>query len=100
MGNQRTPCNINPGFTGRLFSRHCLNRVLAGCPDLEWRLLLALARYGGLRTPSEPLTLEWPDVNWERQRIRVIAPKTKHEDGGERWIPLFPELLPHLEEAF
>src|SRR5262249_27074771 len=66
----------------------------------EWRLLLALARYGGLRTPSEPLALEWTDVNWERGRFRVVAPKTKHEDGGERWVPLFPELRPFFEEAF
>ncbi len=39
-------------------------------------------------------------MNWERQRFRVVAPKTEHEDGGERWVPLFPELLPYLEEAF
>jgi hypothetical protein len=70
------------------------------CPDHEWRLLLALARYGGLRTPSEPLALEWTDVNWERQRFRVIAPKTEHQDGGERWVPLFPELKPFLEDAW
>ena len=63
-------------------------------------LLLALARYGGLRTPSEPLALEWNDVNWERDRFRVVAPKTEHQDGGERWVPLFPELRPFLEEAF
>jgi hypothetical protein len=30
----------------------------------------------------------------------VVAPKTEHHDGGERWVPLFPELRPHLEEAF
>ena len=75
-------------------------QVLAACPDHEWCLLLALARYGGLRTPSEPLALEWADVNWERNRFRVVAPKTEHQDGGERWVPLFPELRPHLEEAF
>jgi len=95
----RTPSEVN---TARAFfvDRATFGRVLAACPDPEWRLLLALARYGGLRTPSEPLSLEWADVNWERQRFRVVAPKTKHEDGGERWVPLFPELLPYLEEAF
>jgi integrase len=74
--------------------------VLAACPDHEWRLLLALARYGGLRTPSEPLTLEWAGVNWSRERFRVVAPKTEHQDGGERWVPLFPELRPHFDKAF
>src|SRR5579871_2257639 len=47
-----------------------------------------------------PLALEWSHVNWERERFRVVAPKTKHQDGGERWVPLFPELRPYQDEAF
>jgi integrase len=75
--------------------------VLQACPDVEWRLIVALCRYGGLRCPSELLTLTWPDVDWERDRFRVHAPKTEHhKDGGERWVPIFPELRPYLEEAF
>jgi integrase len=95
----RTPSEVN---TARAFfvDRQTIDQALAECPDREWRLLLALARYGGLRTPSEPLSLVWGDVNWGRQRFRVIAPKTEHQDGGERWVPLFPELRPYLEEAF
>jgi integrase len=95
----RTPSEVN---TARAFfvAHPTFEKVLAACPDHEWRLLLALARYGGLRTPSEPLALEWTDVNWERQRFRVIAPKTEHQDGGERWVPLFPELKPYLEKAW
>jgi hypothetical protein len=30
----------------------------------------------------------------------IFTAKTEHQDGGERWVPLFPELLPFLEEAF
>jgi integrase len=95
----RTPSEVN---TARAFfvDRVTIQQALAACPDHAWRLLLALARYGGLRTPSEPLGLEWSDVNWERERFRVVAPKTEHQDGGERWVPLFPELRPYLEEAF
>lgn len=95
----RTPSEVN---TARAFfvDRAAFKLALGTCPDHEWKLLLALARYGGLRTPSEPLALEWADVNWERERFRVIAPKTEHQDGGERWVPLFPELRPFLEEAF
>ena len=34
----------------------------------------------------------------ERQ---VYSPKTEHHDGGEsRLVPIFPELLPYLREAF
>lgn len=95
----RTPSEVNKSRTF-FVDRATFNRFLEACPDHEWRLLLALARYGGLRTPSEPLTLEWADVNWERDRFRIIAPKTKHDDGGERWIPLVPEMRALLEEAF
>jgi len=76
-------------------------QVLDACPDLQWRLLFALSRFGGLRCPSEHLSLRWGDVDWERGRIRVTSPKTAHHDGREeRIIPLFAELRPVLEEAF
>lgn len=70
-------------------------RVIAAAPDAEWRLLIALSRFGGLRCPSEHLALRWSDVDWERDRFRVDSPKT-----GERWVPIFPELRPYLEECF
>jgi integrase len=76
-------------------------RVLDACPDAEWRLLFALSRFGGLRCPSEHLALTWPDVDWERDRFRVVSPKTEHLEGqGVRWVPIFPELRPYLEEVF
>jgi integrase len=75
--------------------------ILEACPDAEWRLIVALARFGGLRCPSEVVALTWADVDWERGRFLVRAPKTAHHaDGGRRWVPLFPELRPHLERAF
>src|SRR5262249_12126595 len=82
-------------------TREDTQRVLEACPDAEWRLIVALSRYGGLRCPSEHLALTWPDVDWERDRFRVTSPKTEHHEGkGERWVPIFPELRPFLEEAF
>jgi integrase len=75
--------------------------VIQACPDAEWRLIVALCRYAGLRCPTELLALTWPDVDWERNRFRVHASKTEHhKDSGERLVPIFPELRPHLEEAF
>jgi integrase len=75
--------------------------VLQACPDAEWRLLFALSRFGGLRCPSEHLALTWPDVDWERNRFLVHSPKTAHHAGrAERWVPIFSELRPYLEEAF
>jgi integrase len=81
--------------------RDVISRVLEVCPDVEWRLIVALSRFGGLRCPSEHFALVWADIDWERSRIRVPSPKTaRHEGKDERWIPLFPELRPYLEEAF
>lgn len=76
-------------------------KIIAACPDGEWRLIVALARYGGVRTPSETFALTWRDIDWERGRVRVPSPKTAcHAGRDSRSIPLFPELRPHLEAAF
>jgi integrase len=82
-------------------SREEADLVIAASPDAEWRLIFALSRFGGLRCPSEHLSLTWADVDWERDRIRVRSPKTEHHDGGDsRLIPIFPELRPHLEQVW
>ncbi len=75
-------------------------QAIDACPDHEWRLIVALARFGGLRTPSEMLTLTWPDVLWGQDRFHVHSPKTERQGKGERVVPLFPELRPYLEEAY
>jgi integrase len=75
-------------------------RVIEHCPSLLWRLLVALARFGGLRVPSEALSLAWGDVDWERGRLSVPSPKTEHLGKPHRVIPLFPLLRPHVEAAF
>ena len=76
-----------------------IQKVIDAAPDAQWRLIIALARYGGIRTPSETLALKWSDIDWERQRIRVPSPKTAHVGKSSREIPLFPELLPYLQDA-
>src|SRR5262249_41197305 len=82
-------------------SQEVTRKVLAACPDAEWRLIVALCRYGGIRCPSELLPLRWDEVNWETSRFLVHSPKTEHHEGGrERWVPIFPELRPYLEDAF
>ncbi len=78
-----------------------IDRVIGACPDHHWKLMVALARYGGLRCPSEVLSLRWQDIDWESGRITVTSPKTEHHAGGSyRVIPLFAELQPYLSESF
>jgi len=58
-------------------------------------------RSGSARYPSEVLSLTWPDIDREHERITVHSPKTEHHPGKDtRVIPLFPELRPILQEAF
>ena len=104
------PCNPFEGIAASVkanpdrfyfVSREEAWKVIEACPDAQWRLIFALARFGGLRCPSEVLSLTWPDVDWEQSRVRVPSPKTEHHEGQEsRIIPLFPELRPHLMEVF
>jgi len=91
------------GNSSRQFfiTREMTDQILANCPDVEWRLLVCLARYGGMRTPSESLRLRWRDIDWERSRFTVTSPKTEHHAGHEsRIVPLFPELIEPLQECF
>jgi integrase len=51
--------------------------------------------------PSEAVRLKWTDIDWERNRFTVHAPKTEHYEGRQnRVVPLFPELRKLLDEAF
>jgi integrase len=76
-------------------------KVIAACPDHHWRMIVILSRYGGLRCPSEVLSLKWEDINWAEGKIVVPSPKTEHHPGKEsRVIPLFPELHAQLRECF
>ena len=85
----------------QFITREEIARVLDKCPDHHWRAIVALVRFGGLRNPSETLSLRWQDIDWAGNRILVQSPKTEHHAGKDcREIPLFPELLPILTEAF
>ncbi len=79
--------------------RKRIDKLIDAAPDAEWRLIVALARYGGLRTPSETLALKWSDVNLADGVLTVPSPKTERHNKGYRVIPLFPELRPYLVEA-
>jgi len=78
-----------------------IETVLEACPNSEWRLIVAMARYGGLRMPSELASLTWDRIDWDNGWFTVSVPKKEHLDGhGERRVPIFPELRPHLERAY
>lgn len=47
----------------------------------EWRLLFAMARWGGMRVPSEPELLRRSDIDFDRNSINFRSPKKEHHDG-------------------
>ena len=78
-----------------------IDTVLVACPDAGWRATFALARWAGLRVPSELVGLTWNDVDWERNALRVKSPKTEHHAGGEsRLVPIVPRLRRVLDELW
>ena len=81
-------------------SREIIDRILRLSP-IRWKVIIALSRFGGLRTPSETLSIKWSQIDWERDRMLVPEPKVEHQEGrGLRSCPLFPELRKILEDAF
>jgi integrase len=74
----------------RFISREDAAKVLDACPSAEWRPIFALARYGGLRVPSEVLRLRWGDIDWHNNKFTVTSPKTEHHEGGGSRVSLIP----------
>lgn len=59
------------------------------------RLLLALARFAGLRVPSETHSLTWDRVDFENRVMRVRDIKRKRD----RFVPIDPTLYNELTRA-
>ncbi|HMP71598.1 MAG TPA: tyrosine-type recombinase/integrase, partial [Pirellulaceae bacterium] len=72
------------------------NRLLAACPNADWKCLVGLARLAGLRVPSESHSLNWTDVDWNKMRLTVFATKT----DSTRIVPISPQLMEILQENY
>ena len=82
-------------------SREVISEVLEQCPNIQWRAIVGLTRYAGLRCPSELQQLKWSDVNWTTKLLTVRSPKTEHHAGhAVRMVPVSEELQPILFELF
>lgn len=78
-----------------------IEAVLDACPDAQWRAIVGLCRYAGLRCPSEVVLLRWGDVDWERGRMMVRSPKTQAHDGhAVRTVPIDQRLRGILQSLF
>lgn len=82
-------------------SREDTEKCIEAAPGGDWQTIIALARYGGLRCPSDLIHLRWENVDLPAGRMTIHSPKTEHHrTGGVRQCPIFPELRPYLEAAW
>lgn len=68
--------------------------LLDAIPCPQWRLVVCLCRFAGLRF-CELWPIRWQDVNWDKGEIRIDSPKT-----GVRTIPIFGDIHDPLREVF
>jgi integrase len=80
-------------------SRAETRSLLDAAPDLEWRLIIALARFAGLRCPCELRPLTWADIDVHGGTMLVHSSKTAHQGKASRRVPIDAELMPLLLEA-
>ena len=78
-----------------------IERLAEACPNPDWRVLIGLAGYAGLRVPSETHSLTWADVDWGRSRLNVRSIKTeRYEKHRRRSVPIVPKLMTILQDTF
>lgn len=71
-----------------------IERCIRVAPCEDWRIILAFARYAGMRS-HECRIQRWEDIDLVNKRMLVRSNKTP----PVRSCPIFPELLPHLLRA-
>ena len=80
-------------------TRELTERILTAA-NPRYRLIIALARYGGLRCPSELAGMCWSHFYWDKGRFLILSPKTQKQGKPSRIAPIFRELLPFLLDAY
>lgn len=90
---------VNAPDAQQYVSTEVVNAVLEHCsPPLATRVVLA--RYAGLRHPTEVEALELEWINLPQGRLLAFSQKNqRYEHKRWREIPIDPLLLPHLEDA-
>ena len=78
-------------------SRSQFADVMAFAPSAEWRALISVCRFAGLRCPSEVRELRWRDIDFERGAMTVRSPKTESYAGhAVRLVPMDPTVASEL----
>jgi integrase len=81
-GQRVTLLKRTKGFERRPFTLAELKRILEAAND-EWRGMILVGLYTGLRL-SDVATLTWPNLNLQREEIRVTTSKTGRRQRTKR----------------
>lgn len=84
----------------RFVTHEEIKKVIDACPDREWRLLFALARFAGLRVPSETLAMKWGDIDFAAGKMRIFSSKTARSGKPSRIVPIFAAVEPYLLDCW
>ncbi|MEO2017295.1 MAG: tyrosine-type recombinase/integrase [Fuerstiella sp.] len=80
-------------------SAEVIKTVIEAAPTVQWKLMIALWRFAGLRK-MEAMHLIWNDILWDEGMIRVRSTKTAHHEGKEmRYVPI-RDVEVYLRDAF
>lgn len=79
------------------FTGEEVGRLLSAAPSEEWRGLILVAAFTGLRL-GDAARLRWSSVDLEEKRITLVPSKTKKKKREVR-IPIQPDLLSYLLAA-
>ncbi len=100
FSHKSIPTNVRANRSRDFFiSAEQAERIYEACPDVQWKLIFALSRWGGLRCPSETLAMTWDHVRWDRGIIIIPSPKTEHHGKDFREFPIVPKLNEVLLDA-
>lgn len=80
----------------KYFTEEEIERILSGSKDKKITILCYLMLYLGLRL-KEACLLEWKDVLFEKDSVRVFPQKTKHTNPNPSFVPLNHKLKAFLQ---
>ena len=79
-------------------SSRTFEKIIDSVNDSDWKLLFTLTRCVPMRIPSEFTDLTWDDVDFEKNKILIHSPKTRHLGKHARLVPIFSRVSPLLVE--
>jgi integrase len=102
FSEMKTKGNMTNKTRTEYISKDTVAKLLSVCKNTELRFAIFLARYLGLRIPSECISLHWKDISFggKYQKVTIHGKQTKSEDDSIRDIPIFECIRPFLVELF